>query len=485
MITTVPPPGPRSTWSGMLAGLRGSSQPAVVSAHGIWSGDALMRRAAGYADWLDAMVDDDGAPVPALLTANPSALALVVAGSGSGHPIAPLGPRLTARELTACIEALECPIFVTEPEFVEVASEVVARTGRRLEVLAEPTTSQRSLDLDPPMESSAFVLHTSGTTGRPKAVAYRQDRLADRVAVNADVLSLGPDSVYASASPFHHIAGLGNQAVALAVGAAVVTMPRFSIDEWHRMAAAAPTHVLLVPTVIEMLLDAGVLGQVPSLRVLQYGASPIAPATLQRALQALPRAQPVQMFGQTEGSPITCLTPTDHALAMSGDVELLGSVGRAAPGVEVRIDQPDQTGIGEVCARATHFFGTGSDGWLRTGDLGYLDGRRYLFLAGRRADLIIRGGENVYPIEIEEVLRQSRAVRDVAVVGVPDLKWGEVVKAFIVPSSDGAEPAEGELRQFARERLAGFKVPSLWTFLAEIPRNASGKVVRQSLRNRP
>jgi acyl-CoA synthetase (AMP-forming)/AMP-acid ligase II len=199
-------------------------------------------------------------------------------------------------------------------------------------------------------------------------------------------------------------------------------------------------------------------------------------------VQALPAAQPVQMFGQTEGSPITCLTSADHALALSGDVELLGSVGRAAPGVEVRIDQPDEAGIGEVFARAPHFFGTGADGWLRTGDLGYLDRRHYLFLAGRSADMIIRGGENVYPIEVEEVLRQSPAVDDAAVVGVPDVKWGEVVQAFIVPNSEGIGLSEAELRRFARERLAGFKVPSLWTFLDEIPRNSSGKVMRRSLR---
>ncbi|HEX3565088.1 MAG TPA: AMP-binding protein, partial [Acidimicrobiales bacterium] len=234
-----------------------------------------------------------------------------------------------------------------------------------------------------------------------------------------------------------------------------------------------------------MLLDAGVLGQVPSLRVMQYGASPIRPGTLRRAVEALPGAQPVQMFGQTEGSPITCLTPADHGLAMSGDVELLGSVGRAAPGVELRIDQPDEAGIGEVCARAPHFFGAGADGWLRTGDLGYLDSSGYLFLAGRSADMIIRGGENVYPIEVEEVLRQSPAVRDVAVVGVPDVKWGEVVHAFIVLNSEGAKPTEVELRRFARERLAGFKVPSLWTFLDEIPRNSSGKVMRRSFRHPP
>jgi acyl-CoA synthetase (AMP-forming)/AMP-acid ligase II len=260
----------------------------------------------------------------------------------------------------------------------------------------------------------------------------------------------------------------------------VACLPRFSAEAWRGLAGLGVTHALLVPTMIETLLDDGAL-QMATLRLLQYGAAPVHPDTLRRMMQALPGTRFGQIFGQTEGSPISCLTPADHVLAAAGRDDLLASVGRAAPGVELSIDHPDNDGIGEVCARAGHLFRVDGDGWLRTGDLGRVDHEGYLYLAGRKGDRIIRGGENVYPLEVEQVLTELPGVRDAVVVGVPDRRWGEIVKAFIVPAEPARPPAAEELRAWARTQLAGYKVPTVWQFVADLPRNPQGKVLRRLL----
>ena len=150
------------------------------------------------------------------------------------RPLAPLGPRLTAHELGPCIDNLGSDLLLTEPEFLPLARELAIGRDIRIVVLDEPPRSQAGLDLDPSPDATAFVLHTSGTTGVPKAVPYRQDRLAQRTRVNAALCSLGPGGVYATASPFHHIAGFGNHAVALAAGAALAPLPRFTVDALGR-----------------------------------------------------------------------------------------------------------------------------------------------------------------------------------------------------------------------------------------------------------
>jgi acyl-CoA synthetase (AMP-forming)/AMP-acid ligase II len=469
------------TWSAMLARWRGRRDPAVVAEGVAWSGDELLARAAGAADRLDALEAETGRPIPALVASSPTAFAYVVGGGGSGHPLAPIGPRLTAREVGGCVHGLAARVLLTDPEFEPVAREVAATRDCRVAVIGEPPASNRPLDLAPPGDAVAFVLHTSGTTGAPKAVPYRQDRLAERTRVNVRLCALGPRDVYATASPFHHIAGFGNYAVALAAGAAVAPVPRFTVSAWQELADVGVTHALSVPTVLEVLLDAGVLG-FPTLRVLQYGGSQIHPETLRRTLAAVPGVSLVNIYGQTEGSPITCLTAEDHrSIAAGHRTDLLGSVGRAAPGVEVRIADGGTGDVGEVVARARHLFDTDDEGWLRTGDIGRLDRDGYLFLVGRRGDTIVRGGENVHPLEVEQVLEQHAGVREAAVVGVPDRRWGEVVRAVIVPADPDAPPGAEELRAHTRARLAGFKVPTEWALADALPRNAAGKLVRRRL----
>jgi acyl-CoA synthetase (AMP-forming)/AMP-acid ligase II len=199
-------------------------------------------------------------------------------------------------------------------------------------------------------------------------------------------------------------------------------------------------------------------------------------------LEALPGVEVWQFFGQTEGSPICALSPDDHRQALARRPELLRSVGRAAPEVELRLEAVSTDGIGEICARGPHLFLTGDDGWLRTGDLGRIDEEGYVFLVGRKGDTINRGGENVRPLEVETVLRSHPAVLDIAVIGVPDRRLGEEVAAFVVPCDVAAPPDPDELRAFARASLAGFKVPQHWTFVADLPRNSQGKVLRRVLR---
>jgi acyl-CoA synthetase (AMP-forming)/AMP-acid ligase II len=232
---------------------------------------------------------------------------------------------------------------------------------------------------------------------------------------------------------------------------------------------------------IEMLLEAGVLG-LPTLRMLQYGASPVHPETLDRLTSMLPDVRLVQVYGTTEGSPLTCLTAEDHRLAAAGRTELLSSTGRPAPQTDVIVFEPDPQGIGEVWCRAPHVHRPAEDGWLHTGDLGRIDDEGYLFLVGRKGDRIIRGGENVDPVEVEQVLVQHPGVQEAAVVGAPDARLGELVTAFILPSDPLAPPDPDELRSFARRSLAGFKVPERWVSVPELPKNETGKVLRRALR---
>jgi acyl-CoA synthetase (AMP-forming)/AMP-acid ligase II len=478
-------------WVSMVSAAQAGTAPAVVTATLTWTGEELLARAAGAARWLAASGLSasglaEGMAVPALLQASPEAVALVLGGAAVRRPIAPLGPRLTVRELAGCIERLGAPCLLTQAAFADSATAVARGLGREVVILGDlagRAPGSEPLPVPGP-DDTAVVLHTSGTTGRPKAVSYRHDRLVRRIRLNAMLQQLKPGSVFASASPFHHIAGLGNIMVALAAGATTVTVPRFTVEAWRGLEELGVTHALAVPTMMEMLLRRSAL-PLRTLRIMQYGASPIHPGTLRAAMMQLPGVDFVSLYGQTEGSPITWLSPADHRLAAAGRDELLQSVGRAAPGVDVRICDPDDSGAGEVIARAEHLFAAGPDGWLRTGDLGRLDDDGYLYLIGRRGDMIIRGGENVYPMEVENRLLEHAGVAEAAVIGVPDRLLGETIKAFVVPADPADPPDREELRAFARAALAGFKVPVQWEFVPSLPRNASGKVLRRQLRAAP
>ena len=444
-----------------------------------WTRAELASMTSGANDLLDAHGVAEGEVVPALLSNRPMSVAMLLACALSNRPLAPLAPRLTRRELLACVDRIPGGVLVTEPEWLDMATDLAGATGKRVCMVTEPVFGSAALTPRDDPDGVAFVMHTSGTTGLPKQVWVREAPLSHRAEVNGQLLQLDSASRFVTAALFHHVAAIGNVAASLANGAALVMFPAFSVDAWRALEAAAPTHTVLVVSVIEALLRADALA-LPSFRVIGYGASPIHPDTLRRVLGILPNVDFVNLFGQTEGSPLTVLAPDDHREAVAGREELLKSVGRAAPGVKLQIHDPGPDGVGEIWARCGHSFVVDEDGWQRTGDMARLvDG--YVYLAGRRGDKIIRGGENVFPLEVEQVLESHPEVAEAAVVGVPDARLGETVAGFVVPLRPESPPDTGELRAYCREQLAGFKVPVQWTFVDALPRNANGKLLRREL----
>jgi acyl-CoA synthetase (AMP-forming)/AMP-acid ligase II len=456
-----------------------NERAAVIGEVGAVSGRELIGKAVTAADLLVDVDVPAGQPVPALLTTNARALALLLGGAAANRPLAPLGPRQTPIELAETVRRSGSSVLLTEAAFAETARQVADAVGIRAVTIPFLPVSNRPLDPEP--GPTAIYLHTAGTTGVPKRVSLTERVLDTRAELLRRLIGIGPDDRYATGSPLHHIGGLGNILVALTTGAAVICTARFSFDWWRSLKQLDATHCLLVPTMIEMLLSEGLLDAVP-LKTLIHGASPITVDTLRRVLDVLPEVAMVSLYGQTEGSPITSLGPDDHRLAAVNNPDVLSTVGRPVSGLRLQIDEPDRAGIGEVLAAAAHLSAQDADGWLHTGDLGVLDADGYLRLCGRRHDMVVRGGENVYPVEVETVLSAHPAVAAVGVVGVPDRRLGETLAAFIVPSDPAHPPRSEELSSFARGTLAGFKIPQHWYVVAELPLNSAGKVVRAQLR---
>ncbi|MCT7658464.1 long-chain-fatty-acid--CoA ligase [Mycobacterium deserti] len=356
---------------------------------------------------------------------------------------------------------------------------------------------------DPGVESAsddvALLMYTSGTTGAPKGVMLTNGNYISKSAGIAAHWRFTNDSVALAVMPMFHQAGSGWALVGLHEGCPTVVLrdvePAAILDA---IARHRVTNMLLVPAVIQKLVIADDLGAVDisSLRTVVYGASPITDDVLLKGLERF-GCEFIQVYGMTESTgSITQLDGDDHDPARRP--ELLRSCGKPYPWIEIRIVDRDGVdvapgSVGELWTRSRQNMAgywnnpsaTAStitpDGWLKTGDAGYRDEHGYVYLYDRVKDMIVSGGENVYPAEVENALMAHPDVGDVAVIGVPDDTWGEAVKAVVVPTP-GSSPAPDELIAFARERLAGYKLPKSVDFADELPRNPSGKILKRHLR---
>jgi acyl-CoA synthetase (AMP-forming)/AMP-acid ligase II len=360
-----------------------------------------------------------------------------------------------------------------------------------------PTAPDRNVSED----DDLYQMYTSGTTGRPKGAVLSQRAIAAQLSQIGMEMRTSPGERVLIVMPLYHAGAAITGFNAIQHGASLLIHEDFHPGAVvQALAEEGVSLAILVPAMIQACLV-----HVPDvaerryddLRVMAYGASPIAEQTLRRAMEVF-GCDFLQAYGMTETTAVlTYLMPEDHRAALAGRPELLLSAGRPLLGTELRIvDGEDRTlppkSIGEVCGRGPQLMQgywnkpdatreALRDGWMHTGDAGMLDERGYLFIQDRVKDMIVSGGENVYPREIEDVLFAHPAVADAAVIGVPDPKWGESVKAVVVLRS-GAEATDQLLIEFCRGRLAGYKCPRSIDFATELPRNPSGKVLKRELR---
>ncbi len=423
---------------------------------------------------------------------------LIFASARAGLPFTPINYRLSADGIQALIRRLADPLVIVDDRYRGMIGDVRALSSTEFLALARGAEAATEF-ADP--ESVAVVLFTSGTTSAPKAVELTHHNLTSYITETVVFDSAAPDDAALICVPPYHIAGVGAALSNLYAGRKMVYLPNFDPQEWVRLANdERVTTATVVPTMLDRLVSVLETGEhtLTALRNLAYGGSKVGLPLIRRALELLPEVGFVNAYGLTEtSSTIAVLTPDDHRAAHSAPdaavARRLGSVGRPVPGIEVEIRGEDGTVLGpgepgELFVRGEQvsgrYAGIGSvldeNGWFPTKDIAMIDEDGYLFIGGRSDDTIIRGGENIAPAELEDVLIEHPHVRDVVVVGIEDSQWGQAIVAVVVPKH-GVEPDPDELREYVRRSLRGSRTPDRVVFRDELPTTATGKVLRRQI----
>jgi acyl-CoA synthetase (AMP-forming)/AMP-acid ligase II len=418
------------------------------------------------------------------------------AAAWAGVPLVPLNYRLGHDAMARLLADHPNALVVSDLQLPTAARTVTMLAWRS--ACAEAVEGVPRWADDP--DAVAVLLYTSGTTSAPKAAVLRHRHLVSYLLGSVDFAAAGErDAVIVSVPPYH-IAGVSNLLSNIYAGRRVVYLKNFTPQGWLEcVRTERVSHALLVPTMLARItehLGDGAHADVPTLRSLAYGGARMPLPVLERAIRLFPAVDFVNAYGLTEtSSTIAVLGPDDHRAALGEDPVArarLGSAGRLLPGVEVEIRGPGGVcragGVGDIYVRGPQvsgeYRGAGSqlddNGWFATRDHGWVDDDGYLFVEGRTDDTIIRGGENIAPAEIEDVLLEHPAVAQAAVIGVPDEHWGQDIAAAVVFRSGRSAPA-GELRQWVRTRLRGSKTPALVVIRDALPQTSTGKILRREL----
>lgn len=431
----------------------------------------------------------------------------VVAYAGAhraGSVVVPANTRLSERELVTMLGHAEVHALLSSDSLLGTALAVreqvpsltllasAGGTGPEVVPWSDLLSGDdRAFQVPRELDDLADIMYTSGTTGTPKGVAVRHRNVA--MIPNWDVRFTGGGWIHGA--PLFTFAGIAFIYNPMKMGLRGWYQPKFDAGQWLEIVERdRPGWAFMVPAMCELLVAHPDFERrdLSSLEMVSIGSAPISPATLRIMQDRLPQAAVSNAYGMTEAGPAYIVMPKEE------QAKRVGSVGKPMPPMEIKIvgEDGDDLRPGEIGELLTRIPGkqreyykddgaTGStwtaDGWLRSGDLAYLDEDGFIYICGRKKDLIIRGGNNVYPTDVEAVLLEHPAVQEAAVLGVPHEVLGEDIAAFVV-CRQGAEASPDDLLAFCAERLADYKRPRQITLVAELPRNATGKVMKRLLR---
>ena len=487
-----------------MAAQAGADRCALTSEARRYSAAELFAAAGGAA----ARIRASGCQFVSVLDASGPATPVALFGAAmAGVPYAPLNYRLPADQIQALIARLAPLFLVADADHCNTHGNhpgiAAALTGEAF--LDQAFAHQNPEAAWPADPGIAVQLFTSGTTGPPKAAVLRHEHLMSYILGSVEFLSAGEDEAALVAVPPYHIAGISALLSGIYAGRRIVQLANFDAAAWLDLVEReAVTSAFVVPTmlarIVERLENGDRRGAPKALRAIAYGGGRMPASVIERALDLFPGADFTNAYGLTEtSSTITLLGPEDHRRALASDDpdarRRLGSVGQALPSVEIQVRDKDNQPLapgqpGEIHVRGPQISGeyrerstVDAHGWFPTRDTGYLDEDGYLYLSGRADDVIVRGGENISPAEVEDVLLTHPAVADAAAVAVASEHWGEAVGVAVVLKSDASVNAD-ELRDLVRGRLRSSRVPEAIHFVNELPYNETGKLLRREIKQR-
>lgn len=437
--------------------------------------------------------------ISVLDTSSPAAPIALMGAAMAGLPYVPLNYRLTNEQLTGLLDRIQPAFLITE---TSECAYTVSQHMSRADFLAGATSSDgpkiEAWHEDP--SAVAVQLFTSGTTGTPKAALLRHEHLVSYILGSVEFMGADPDEATLVSVPPYHIAGISAVMSSIYACRRQVQLANFEPNTWVDLCRSeGVTNAFVVPTMLTRIIDvleqeSNLAEAFPALKAIAYGGGKMPVPVIERALALMPHVNFTNAYGLTEtSSTITLLDPDDHREAI-GDPALkarLGSVGKALPSIELEIRDEDGKAVppgtpGEIYVRGPQVSGEydgksvlDNEGWFPTRDAGYLDDGGYLFLSGRADDVIVRGGENISPGEIEDLLLERADVVDAAAVGMASEEWGESVALALVVKSP---MADNDIQDYIREHLRSSRVPEKVLFVDELPYNETGKLLRRVVR---